>query len=90
MPGIYVQKSGPRGDYMELTGWEGTAGTAVIPSHVRDLPVTKIASHAFDGRTDLRELRLPDSVVSIGAFSFYNCRIRSYRSELSASITAGA
>ena len=74
MPGIYVQKSGPRGDYMELTGWEGTAGTAVIPSHVRDLPVTKIASHAFDGRTDLRELRLPDSVVSIGAFCFYNCR----------------
>jgi hypothetical protein len=59
---------------MELTGWEGTAGTAVIPSHVRDLPVTKIASHAFDGRTDLRELRLPDSVTSIGAFCFYNCR----------------
>ncbi len=69
MPGIYVQKSGPRGDYMELTGWEGTAGTAVIPSHVRDLPVTKIASHAFESSA---------------------CRIRSYRSELSVSITAGA
>ena len=79
------------GDAVEIRSFIGTGGTLEIPSHIRDLPVTRIHRNAFSGpyaggwtwlstqREIIRRLdavTIPDTVTHIGRFAFMDSRLR--------------
>ena len=76
----FEKKENRHGPYMEITGYEGWVTFLKIPSEIQGLPVRSIGRHAFDGRKDLKEIHLPDSVRSLGSFCFYNTRTLEYLS----------
>ena len=45
----------------------------IIPDRIENLPVTTIASLAFNGSTNLKHIELPNSLTNIGSFAFKNC-----------------
>ena len=75
---IFETRENRHGPYIEITGYEGWVTALKIPSEIQGLPVRSIGRHAFDGRKDLREIHLPDSVRSLGSFCFYNTRSLEY------------
>ena len=48
-------------------------GFVDIPSTYKGLPVTEIGQAAFDGRTDVEGVNIPDGLVTIGNGAFRNC-----------------
>ena len=50
-----------------------TAANIVIPAMYEDLPVIHIADFAFENRTALKRIEIPDSVTGIGDEAFYGC-----------------
>ena len=73
MPFTYEKSTGRDGEYIEITGYEGSVRDLVIPGTIDGLPVQRIAGHAFDGREDIEHVMLPESIRQIRAFAFYNC-----------------
>jgi hypothetical protein len=69
----YEQKKIHGKDGTEITGFDGSARFLTIPEEIDGLPVLSIGSHAFSGRKELEEIRLPESVTKIGNFCFYDC-----------------
>lgn len=62
------------GTEITVTGYAGSGGPVTIPSAIGGLPVTRIGTNAFEGRTELTGvLAIPDSVVSIGRQAFNGC-----------------
>ena len=55
-----------------ITGYVGDAAILSIPSHLDGLPVTAIGERAF-AHASFVALTVPDGVVSIGWFAFYEC-----------------
>ena len=45
----------------------------VIPSTYEGLPVTAIATRAFEQKKEITSITIPDSITSIGEFSFSGC-----------------
>ena len=60
-------------EYAQITGYEGSMTTLVIPPEAGGLPVRSIAGHAFAGRKDLKKVRIPETVRTIRSFAFYGC-----------------
>ena len=60
-------------DAAEITGYEGKLPDLKIPEEMEGLPVRSIAAHAFSGRSDIRSVVLPESLVTMHLFAFYNC-----------------
>ncbi len=56
-----------------ITGYTGNATELVIPSQIKNLPVTSIGDLAFEGCTGLTSITIPDSVTSIGNWAFSGC-----------------
>ncbi len=56
-----------------ITGHTGDIGSLSIPSTIEGLPVTTIASGAFQNRRDLRSVTIPNSVTDIEDYAFWNC-----------------
>lgn len=61
------------GTYAEVLGYAGTETRIKIAESYMDLPVKSISSNAFEN-TSIITLIIPDSITSIGAFAFRNCR----------------
>ncbi len=59
--------------FIEITGYEGTVTRLVVPGEIDGLPVERIRGHAFEGREDLREVYLPDSLRCLKTFVFHKC-----------------
>ena len=57
----------------QIGGYEGNIPDLVIPETIEGLPVCSIAAHAFSGRNDIRSAVLPESLVTLRPFAFYNC-----------------
>lgn len=74
MPFTYNVRETPEGKYIEIENF--TSGTDVlsVPEVIDGLSVRRIASHAFEGRSDLVEVHLPDSVRELGSFAFHNIK----------------
>jgi hypothetical protein len=56
-----------------ITGYAGVGGDVTIPDTINSLPVTAIDLNAFNGRSSLTNVTLPDSIVSIGQEAFEYC-----------------
>ncbi len=48
-------------------------GEIVIPGNIEGYPVTVIGSHSFEDCTEITEITIPDSVINIQNYAFYNC-----------------
>lgn len=57
----------------QISGYEGKIPDLMIPETIEGLPVRSIAAHAFSGRKDIRSAALPENLVTIRPFAFYNC-----------------
>ena len=61
------------GTGIQITGWNGSGETVVIPSEINGLPVDEISGSAFKNQTLLTKIIIPDSVEAIGQNAFYGC-----------------
>ena len=57
----------------EITTYYGEAEALIIPETLDGLPVTTIGDWAFDGRSSLSAVTIPDSVTTIGDWAFEGC-----------------
>ncbi len=60
-----------------VTGYQGFSNTVNVPAAYKGLPVTAIESWALLNNTTAKYITLPESITSIGVFSFSNCAIKS-------------
>ena len=56
-----------------ITGVSPAVGSLVIPSKVDELDVTVIGSSAFEERTEITAVTIPDSVTNIQGYAFAYC-----------------
>ena len=56
-----------------ITGYLTDKSTITIPSHIEFLPVKHIANNAFEGCTVIENIKLSNSITSIGEKAFSNC-----------------
>lgn len=56
-----------------ISGYTGTDTEIQIPSYIKGLPVTTIASYAFQNESTLTEIVVPESVTTIGEGAFKGC-----------------
>lgn len=61
------------GTGIQITGWNGSGETVVIPSEINGLPVDEISGSAFKNQTLLTKIVIPDNVEAIGQNAFYGC-----------------
>ncbi len=60
-------------DKVTITGYSGEASEIEIPAEIETLPVTEIGPRAFEAKTGITEVTIPDSVISIGDNAFDGC-----------------
>ena len=56
-----------------ITGYSGNATALYIPGEIDGHEVVAIGDRAFENRTDLRTVMIPDSVTRINGNAFYGC-----------------
>ena len=56
-----------------ITGYSGNATALYIPDEIDGHEVVAIGDRAFENRTDLRTVMIPDSLEKIEFEAFYNC-----------------
>ena len=56
-----------------ITGYSGNATALYIPGEIDGHEVVEIGDSAFENRTDLRTVMIPDSLEKIEFEAFYNC-----------------
>ena len=56
-----------------ITGYSGNATALYIPDEIDGHEVVAIGDRAFENRTDLRTVMIPDSVTRINGNAFYGC-----------------
>ena len=56
-----------------ITGYSGNATALYIPDEIDGHEVVAIGDRAFENRTDLRTVMIPDSVTEMGGYAFNNC-----------------
>lgn len=61
------------GNNATITGYKGTATAVEIPEYINGKKVTKIGNNAFANKS-IKSVIIPDSVTSLGSYSFYNCK----------------
>jgi len=61
------------GNAVVISGYNGSPTNLVIPSTTNGYPVTGIANNAFQGKSTLKSVTIPNSVTSIGNSAFFAC-----------------
>ena len=69
--GLLYQTNGSAISFLGKT--PQATGGVIVPSTIKDLPVTSIGNEAFRGCTGLTSVTIPNSVTSIGDLAFYGC-----------------
>lgn len=60
-------------DYASITGYTGNPSILAIPETLDGYTVKKIARSAFQRKTSLKAVTIPDTVTAIGTFAFSGC-----------------
>lgn len=60
--------------HYKVTGYTGNSDEVIIPDVYRGKPVTVIEEYAFDGKSSLTSVIVPNNVSSIGNFAFGGCK----------------
>ena len=60
-------------DYASITGYTGNPSVLAIPETLDGYTVKKIARSAFQRKTSLKAVTIPDTVTTIGTFAFDGC-----------------
>ncbi|MCM1227901.1 MAG: leucine-rich repeat protein [Clostridium sp.] len=64
-------------DYIEITGCDKSAETADIPAEIDGMPVKCISASAFYDCSSLKNVTIPEGVISIELSAFGNCPLES-------------
>ena len=56
-----------------ITNWYNSEENIDIPAKIDGMSVTSIGSEAFQNRTSIKSVTIPDSVTSIGQYAFAGC-----------------
>ena len=56
-----------------LTGYTGDRETVKIPTKYEGLPVSKIGDRAFEGNTTVKQVVIPEGVITVQRMAFWNC-----------------
>jgi hypothetical protein len=56
-----------------ISGYTGSGNAVTIPNSIGGLPVTSIGGYAFQYKSSITSVTIPDSVASIGSGAFYYC-----------------
>lgn len=56
-----------------ITAYKGNGGNIIIPSEIEEKPVIVIGSSAFKDCTNLIDIKIPDSVITISHNAFSHC-----------------
>ena len=62
-----------KGKYIKILDFDNSTSSPVIPAYIKDIPVTVIGKDAFE-RSDIKTITLPDTLTTIEAYAFFNCR----------------
>ena len=68
--GFYIRKYA---DHISIHIGPYSDKKVVIPAEIEELPVTQIDDFAFERRSGITEIIIPDSITSIGRSVFYEC-----------------
>jgi hypothetical protein len=68
----YVCSTNADGASLTIIVYTGPGGDVTIPAAINALPVTTIATKAFE-ETDLTSVTIPSTVTSIGSWAFFSC-----------------
>lgn len=60
-------------DVVTINAYTGSNGDVVIPAYIEGYPVTKIKDDAFSGNDTIITMKLPETIVYIGASAFGDC-----------------
>lgn len=63
--------------YVTITGYNGTQPNVVIPEQIDGKPVREIGASAFENRTDVKSVTIPEDVYYIGEKAFAGSGITS-------------
>ena len=64
------------GNRVTITGYEGLENNIRIPDVIADLPVTRIGKNAFLHNQSIWSVVLPNTLLEIDAYAFYDSSIR--------------
>lgn len=53
-----------------ITGFTGAAAELTVPDMIDGMPVTRVTSGAFRGKTGLKKITLPEGLIAIGSQAF--------------------
>ena len=59
--------------YATVTGYTGAGGVVTMPETINGLSVTSIGQSAFQNKTSLTSVTIPNSVTNIGQSAFQSC-----------------
>ncbi len=69
----YEIETGPGGDSVRLTRFQGISSRVEVPGRIEGLPVRTVGRKAFLSKKNLRRICLPDTVEEIGDWAFAYC-----------------
>ncbi len=58
---------------VQITGYQGTRVDVTIPAIIEGKPVTSISGWAFQNRSDLLCINLPDTMLTVSEYAFSGC-----------------
>lgn len=65
-------------DEVTITGTDGGGDYLIVPEEIKGFPVTAIGERAIYGQKQFVKITLPDTVRTIGAYAFAECRSLEY------------
>jgi len=74
MPGFNDFEYSTTENGISITKYSGSSSFVIVPENINGILVTNIGDNAFRDHKEIKEVIIPDSIVSIGNYAFCECR----------------